>query len=289
MGRRARQNSPAPRSPVDVGRILAERNPSLHRRLGALGVALLRLAIHERELNATVGSSAGMTPVEFADTALRALGVRLVIEGREHLRLARRPVVCANHPTGAIEGLALISALFHTLGSCKVPTNDLLCLIAPLEPIIVPVRHGALTRASAGRFARAYAGDEPLLLFPAGVTARLRAGRLRESPWRSSFVTRARESGRQLLPVAVSGRNSSLFYRIHSLRRLFGVRLNIEMALLVHEMYRRRGDTVTVRFLNPREPTADHPDRRAGDRVVAATLQHDVEREAARLPQGRTA
>ncbi|TVQ23046.1 MAG: acyltransferase [Spirochaetaceae bacterium] len=283
---------PTPPGPIDVGAILADRNPSLHKRLKPLGVWLLRAAIHERKLNAAMASFAGTGPGEFAETALGHLGVSVRTEGLEYLRAAHRPVVCANHPTGAVEGLALIAALWRSRGACRVPANDLLCLIAPLEPIIVPVRHGALSRASADEFVRAFAEDDPLLTFPAGVTAREHGGRLREYPWRASFVTRARATGRDLLPAAVSGRNSRRFYTIHRLRRLFGVSLNIEMTLLVDEMLRRRGDTVVVRFLPPHRLRDDRQGLRAGDdrqggrtgdERLARAIQREVEQTAANL------
>jgi putative hemolysin len=283
MGELKATNRTAAPGPIDVGVILADRNPSLHRRLKPLGVWLLRAAIHERKLNAAVAVLSGASPGEFADTVLRYLGVSVQTEGLEHLRAAYRPVVCANHPTGAVEGLALIAALWRSRGACRVPANDLLCLIAPLAPIIVPVRHGSLSRASAREFVRAFAGDEPLLTFPAGVTARERGGRLREYPWRASFVKRARATGRDLLPAAVSGRNSPTFYTIHRLRRLFGVSLNIEMALLVDEMLRRRGDTVVVRFLPPRRLRDDRQGGRTGDECLARQIQRDVEQTAANL------
>ncbi len=273
--------------PIDVGSILADRSPSLRRRLTPLGIRLLRAAIHEREINAAVARYAGVSPADFAGAALSYLGISVRTEGLDHLHAASRPVVCANHPSGAIEGLALIDALCRHRGACRVPANDLLCLFAPLRPIIVPVRHGALSRASAAEFDSVFAGDEPILLFPAGVTARERGGRLREYPWRASFVTRARVFGRELLPVAVSGRNSPAFYTIHRLRRLFGVSLNIEMALLADEMFRRRGDTVVVRFLPPRAATPGSAADRSDDARTAAAVQRDVACSAATLDSRR--
>ena len=276
-----RRQEPATR--IDIAGILAERSPTLHRRLSPLGLRVLRLIAHERRLNAVTQRTGHLDAASFVDTILRRLDITVRVEGVEHLARARRPVVCSNHPSGAIEGLALMSALWRHAGGCLVPANDLLCLLAPLAPIIVPVRHGALSRASAEGFSAAFGGESPILVFPAGVTAREYGGRLRESPWRASFVTRARATGRDLLPVAVSGRNSRVFYAIHKIRRVLGVRLNVEMAMLVHEMFRRRGDTVIARFLAPHRSGGDEgPDRHA-DQLLASEIQARVEREAAGL------
>jgi putative hemolysin len=268
---------------IDIDRLFAERNPSLRRRLTPVGIALLRAVIHERRLNRTVRDAETMTPAEFSRRTLRRLGIAVRVEGVANLRAAARPVVCANHPTGGVEGLALIGVLFDYLGGCKVPANDLLRLLPPLVPVVVPVRHGALTRERAGAIAELFAGDDPVLLFPAGVTARFRGTRLREAPWRHSFVTRARVSGRQILPVAVSGRNSRLFYAIHKLRRLFGIGLNIEMMMLVRELFRRGGETLVLRFLPPRDVPARDRNTRVVDIEFARSLQREVEREASQL------
>jgi putative hemolysin len=178
---------------IDIDRLFAERNPALRRRLTPVGMALLRFVIYERRLNRIIRNTDSMQPEEFARKILRRLGITVQVEGAENFKMARRPIVCANHPTGGIEGLALIGVLVEHLGRCKVPANDLLRLLPPLMPMVVPVRHGALTRERAGAIAELFEGDDPVLLFPAGVTARLRGRRLREAPWRHSS-SRARAS-----------------------------------------------------------------------------------------------
>lgn len=264
---------------IDIASILAERAPDLVRRLPPGTSALLRLVLHERLLNALLPGYDGYEPGEFCEAVLDRLSVTVRIENRHYLEVARRPVVCANHPSGGIEGLALISALFQTRHACLFPGNDLLGLLSPLAPVIVPVDRARPNRAHAAGFERAFAGDAPILVFPAGVTARVYAGVLREFPWAPTFVTRARRHNREVLPVWVSGRNSPHFYLIHKLRRVFGVSLNLEMTLLLDELLRRRGDRVTLRFGPPRE--VDHPavdgDLRASDRRFAEQLRREVE------------
>ncbi len=264
---------------IDIAAILAERAPDLARRLPPGTYALLRLVLHERLLNALLTGYQSYGPGEFCEAVLDRLRVTVRIENRHYLEAARRPVVCANHPSGGIEGLALILALSRTRGGCLFPGNDLLSLLPPLAPIIVPVDRGRPKRAHAAAFERAFAGDAPILVFPAGVTARVYAGVLREFPWAPTFVTRARRHSRDVLPVWVSGRNSRHFYLIHKLRRTFGVSINVEMTLLLDELLRRRGDRVTLRFGPPRE--VDHPavdrDPRASDRRFAEQLRREVE------------
>lgn len=267
--------SPSDRRPVDVEGLLGEGAPGILERLPPGVVPLLRLAAHERLLNVAVNATRQMSPLEFCEKILRRLSVTVRIENEEELRQAERPVVCANHPSGGLEGLALMAAVCRTHGGCLVPANALLGILPPLAPLIVPVNRSHPSRESAAAVDRAFAGDAPIIVFPAGVTARVRGGRLREFPWASTFVTRARLYGRQILPVHADGRNSWHFYLIHKLRRLFGITLNLEMFLLVDELLRRRGDTITLTFLPPRRVPETNDRNR--DRAYAELLRRGVE------------
>jgi putative hemolysin len=258
---------------IDILRLLRERSPALARRLPPGAAFLLRTVAHQQLINDIIKASQGLSPGAFCDHILRRLEISVAVENEEHLRDALRPVVCSNHPTGGVEGLALISTLLRVRGACRVPANDLLCLVSPLAPVLVPVNRGNPTRDGMNAFLRAFGGDDPILVFPAGVTARMRGGILREYPWESAFLTHARRTGRDILPVWVSGMNSSHFYLIHRLRRVLGLSVNLEMALLVDELLRRKGETVVLRFLPGR---AAWGAGQAEDRRQCEAIQKEV-------------
>ncbi len=286
--------------------LVRERNPRLARRLPVGTGAALRLVTRERTLNREIADAVSLDAAradatsvntssniassrfapsgpervrEFCDRTLARLDVSVKIEGGEHLRDADRPIVCANHPTGGVDGLALISAIIAIRGRCRVPANDLLNLVTPLQPVILPVNRGRPSRERVASLLHAFQGADPILVFPAGVTARIHAGVLKERAWESTFVTRARQTGRALVPVHVSGRNSRRFYLIHRVRTALGIDFNLEMALLVDELFRRGGETVVLRFLPPRY--AGSTDRN-GDRVQATAIRREVERAGKR-------
>ncbi|TVR67814.1 MAG: hypothetical protein EA427_12455 [Spirochaetaceae bacterium] len=294
---------------IDVMQLLRERNPSLAARLPRGAGSILRLVAHEGKINRTLARAkrlearpgdarpgdaryrnAGYRHTRqrnarecdlervrlFCDHVLSDLGISLRTEQEEYLREATRPVVCANHPTGGVEGLALISTILRVRGTCRVPANDLLNLVSPLIPVILPVNRARPAGEHARALLEAFHGTDPILVFPAGVTARVEGGVLRERPWESAFVTRARRTGREIVPVRVSGRNSDRFYRIHRVRRALRIGFNLEMALLVDELFRRRGETVVLRFLPPRGVNARGT--RSDDRRQAAAIRREVER-----------
>jgi putative hemolysin len=86
-----------------------------------------------------------------------------------------------------------------------------------------------------------YASEQPILLFPAGRTARFRDHRLQDFPWAKSFVKKSREFQRPIVPVHISGRNSRFFYFIWRARTFLGIKPNLEMFLLVDELFKQRG------------------------------------------------
>ncbi len=236
------------RRAFDLRRILSERNPRLLNRLPPGVLALARSLTHEHLVNAVLTARSGLEAAEFCEYVLRRLEITLKLENSRYLEDAERPVICANHPSGGLEGVALIAAILRIRGSCRVPANDLLATVEPLGPLIVGVNRARPSVADMRELSAAYQGNEPMLIFPAGVTARVYGGVLREYPWETSFVTRARRADRDIVPVWVSGRNSRHFYLIHRIRRVLGIGFNLEMGLLVDELLRRRGDTLTLRF-----------------------------------------
>ncbi len=274
------QTQPHALKVFDVEAAFRARNPALARLLPPGTFALLRAVLHEPLVNWGIHRYGAGDALTFCRKVLDHLNIRVELERGDRLRECPRPVVCANHPSGGIEGLVLIAEILQAHGRLSLPANELLGMIPALAPLIVPIDRYRGNRGVARRYADAFAADPPVLVFPAGRTARIRAGRLREYPWAKSFVTAARRHDRVVLPVWVSGRNSALFYGIHRARRALGVSLNVEMLLLVDELLRRRGDVVTVRFGAPR-PARDlvesDPVLHRADRRVAFALQREVE------------
>lgn len=275
-------------SVLDSRRMFRERAPDLARKLPPGTFMLLRRVFHEKLVNTMLLDLLHLDAVRFCDRVLSILNISVQVEGREHLDRSTRPVIAANHPTGAVDGLVLIAEVLRSRGNLLVPANEILMRLTPLEPFILPIDRYRGNFRVARSYAAAYEGDAPLLVFPAGRTARKRAGLLREYPWQKSFVTHSRRSGREIVPVWISGENSKLFYRLYRIRTALGIGLNIEMLFLIGELLRRRGDRVTVRFARAVSAGAGVEDEQHGgallpvaDRQRAGHLQRFVERELA--------
>ena len=233
---------------IDVMELLRSKNPRLAGRLPGVFARVLRWVAHESTLNRGIHRMASLSGCEFVDAVLDRLEIGVEVTGVENLPGSPRIVVCANHPTGGIDGLIIMSLLCRRYGSVRVPANDMLLVLGGLGELLVPVdKHGS-NATHVRAYQAMYASEYPVLLFPAGRTARPVGDKLREFPWNKAFVKQARLSGRPIVPVQLSGRNSWRFYFLWRLRRALGIKANLEMFLLVDELLRRRGESRHVRI-----------------------------------------
>lgn len=260
---------------VDVMELLRAKNSRLARRFPGGLVGMLKRLSHESTLNRAIVRMAGLCGCEFVDAVLARLEITFEVTGMERLPDSPHFVACANHPTGGIDGLIMMSLLCRRYGSVRVPANDLLMVLGGLGELLVPVdKHGS-NAANLRAYQQMYASGYPVLLFPAGRTARPLGGALREFPWNKAFVKQARLSGRKIVPVYLSGKNSRRFYFFWRLRRAFGIKANLEMFLLVDELLRRRGERRHVRIGAP-QPAQVGLAGAVGDQRRAESLRREV-------------
>ena len=74
--------------------------------------------------------------------------------------------------------------------------------------------------------------------------------------WKKTFVTKAIESRRDIIPMFFSGENSRRFYRLANLRKRLGIKVNIETFLLPDEMFRKKGSAFDLYIGEPIPYTA---------------------------------
>jgi putative hemolysin len=115
--------------------------------------------------------------------------------------------------------------------------------------IFLPVNKvGSFGRESARLLEEAYASDCQLLNFPAGICSRKINGVITDFEWQKSFIIKAVNHQRDVVPCFFSGRNSSFFYNLSNIRTRLGVKLNIEMLYLADEMFRQKGKDIDIYF-----------------------------------------
>ncbi len=207
--------------------------------------------IRQDELNELLRHNYPRRGADFCRGVFDDLGVTIRVANPSQLPPTdcRRVIIVSNHPLGGLDGMALIDIFTrHYGGKVHFIVNDLLMAVEPLSDVFVPVNtHTAQSRRTICTIEDVLAGDDPVLIFPAGLCSRLGAdGNIADLEWRKTFVTMACQYRRDIVPVYFGGANSPAFYRTARRRQRMGLRFNFEMVLLPREVFRSKGKTFDV-------------------------------------------
>ncbi|WP_369039805.1 lysophospholipid acyltransferase family protein [Stenotrophomonas maltophilia] len=222
---------------------LQQRFPDwFHGRRGQLARPLLRSVGRWSRLDRIedfLRRNAGLRGFDFVAAGLDFIGGQYQVDPAALARIpaSGRLLIVANHPSGALDALALLDAVGRIRRDVRIIANDLLGAIGPLQELLLPVRilGGKVQRGSLHAVEQALAAEQCVIVFPAGEVSRLSLLGIRDGRWQRGFVRFARAAGAPVLPVRVQARNSALFYGASTLFKPAGT------ALLAREMFARRG------------------------------------------------
>lgn len=232
---------------IDIDKVIASKSPRLQRALPRFVIRYLKRIIHQDEINEVLQKHGHKQGVDFIDEALKVMQVTYSVRGIENLKSDGRYLFASNHPLGGLDGMILIHLLGKRYPEVKFPVNDLLMHITQLHNIFIPInKHGAQNSQNVKLMDATFASDAQVLYFPAGLCSRKQHGRIEDLEWKKSFIVKAIQHKRDVVPVFFSGRNSNFFYNLARLRTFLGIKANIEMLYLVNEMFKQKGKSITV-------------------------------------------
>lgn len=243
---------------IDLEEVLRQRIPKLSKFIPRMVVEWMKRTICQDRLNEILQENAGLEGADFCRGALKSLDISVSARNSRLMPdpSKRRVIYVSNHPLGGLDGLALIDFVQrHHGGKCFFVVNDLLMAVKPLESVFLPVnKHGSQNRDNIRAIENAFAGDDPIIMFPAGMVSRLRkytefgksVNKVRDLDWQKMFVNKAVEYKRDVIPLFFSGENSRQFYRMARLRQRLGIKFNFEMIYLPREMVRKQGSDLSV-------------------------------------------
>ena len=238
---------------VDIEKVIRGKSQKLADRLPRCVINYIKKIIHQDEINRLLLENREYTGVEFATHILKDLDVsyRVHFSGKRPAPDGRY-IFVSNHPLGGLDGMILISYIGSSFGNVKFIVNDLLMYIKPLAPVFVPVnKYGRMRHDNTRMFQETFDSDSQILYFPAGLCSRLIKGKVTDLDWKKTFVTKAIESRRDIIPMFFSGENSRRFYRLANLRKKLGIKVNIETFLLPDEMFRKKGSAFDLYIGEP--------------------------------------
>jgi putative hemolysin len=237
---------------IDIEKAIRSGENKTLRSLPGFIINLLRKFVCEDEINATIYRSRHLTGVPFLIDVLDAWNVKVNITGGDNLPPAGRFIFAANHPVGGVDALSIFSTIYKYYPSVVSPANQLLNYIPNLRPLVFGLDvFGKASRDTASKLDELYESDVQIMIFPAGEVSRRNRGIISDIVWQKSFITKAVQHRRDVIPVHISGRNSNLFYNVASLRKKLGIKMYIETLLLPREMIRQRNTTTTVTLGKP--------------------------------------
>ncbi len=237
---------------LDVDKILADKNPKIHRVLPQFVIRYLKRIVHQDDINEILRNFSDLRGAAFNDAALGFMGIRYRAHGVENLPKGGRNIFVSNHPLGGLDGMVFMSELSKHFPAIKFPVNDILLYIENYGDIFLPVNKvGSFGRDAARLMDEAYASDYQLLNFPAGICSRKIKGVITDLPWQKSFIVKAVQHQRDIVPCYFAGRNSSFFYNLANFRTAIRFKMNIEMLYLADEMFRQKGKDIDVYFGEP--------------------------------------
>ncbi|MCF0200352.1 MAG: 1-acyl-sn-glycerol-3-phosphate acyltransferase [Bacteroidales bacterium] len=242
---------------IDLRKVFEAKVPKLMKCMPNFVFRKIQRLLHEDDINYILTTYKDLQGVDFINTVLdEYFHLNLIVEGLDNLKESPRVVVASNHPLGGLDGMALIGVVANNRGETLTPVNDFLMFIPNLRPIFIPVNKvgsGVANRSENVRlFNETFESDKTLCYFPFGLCSRkTKDGKIMDLDWKKTFVTKAKQFQRDIVPVHIEGRNSKFFYNLAYWRKKLHIKANLEMAFLVDEFFKQRDQTMKISFGKP--------------------------------------
>lgn len=237
---------------IDIDTVVEQSNSRRLNSLPGFTIKWIKKIIRQEEMNQILTKYSGCVGKEFLPKIIEEFNITIDVDGMENLPESGRCFFISNHPFGIIDGLVLTKIVADKYGELKSIGNEVFMLIPHLRPLIAAVNvFGRNSKEYISDLENIYDSDVPITHFPAGEVSRLYDGRIQDCRWQKSFITKAIAFKRDIVPFYIRGRNSGLFYFISLVRRILGIKANIELILLPREMFRKKNKTIKVKVGSP--------------------------------------
>lgn len=278
LGKNAELSSPArafPQNEVLSSRELAE---ILHRHPNNPLVTFAGWTLRLDEINDIYGHCSHLAVDDFLPKLFDTLriDVQTVDSALERIPEQGPVVIVANHPLGALDGVALLWAVRQRRPDAKIMGNFVLQRVKPLAEALISVNpfdtNGVTSENLGGirQTLRHIQNGGALVVFPAGeVSATLVKGLGPvDRRWDDSVMKIIQRTNAEVIPAYIGGRNSSLFYaagKIHP---------RLRTVLLPSELLRKRDSSIAISFAKPvsRRIIESLPDPAALGRFLRSTV-----------------
>ncbi len=237
---------------IDIEKAIRNGSSRFFKSLPRFVIKLIIKIISQEELNSTIYNNREKNGVPFINGVLHDWNVKVEIKGAENVPPSGRFIFVGNHPVGGMDALSILSMIYNFFPDVVSPSNELLKTIPNLRPLILGLNvFGRSTKDTANKINELFESDIQVMMFPAGEVSRRKKGIISDPVWQKSFISKAIQHKRDIIPVFIEGRNSDFFYNVANLRKFLGIKMYIETLLLPREMLKQRNSTITINIGKP--------------------------------------
>ncbi|MDR0743955.1 MAG: 1-acyl-sn-glycerol-3-phosphate acyltransferase [Tannerella sp.] len=241
---------------IDVKQVLRSKLKDKADKIPKFVVNYLIRIIHQDEINEILRRYKDLQGVGFMEALVEDyFKVELNIKQEENLPPPgeKKYIFVSNHPLGGFDGICLSYFIGKRYNNkVKYFVNDLLLAIPNLRSIFVPInKHGSQSRDAVKKMEEAYQSDNQIITFPAGLCSRKHKGVIGDLEWKKSFIQKAIEHKRDVVPIYFEGRNSNFFYRLANIRAFFNIKMNLEMLYLPDELFKQKNKSFGIHIGKP--------------------------------------
>ena len=232
---------------IDVMKTFRESNPKLARTIPRFATRWVEKLIYQDQMNTVINKYIDYVGVEFQPKVIEELNLKIDVQGLENLPESSRGFYASNHPFGILDGLILTYFVGQKYGDLRAIGNDAFLLIPELKPLIAAVNvYGRSSKEYISELDKVYKSDVAITHFPAGEVSRVYNGKIQDAPWQKSFITKAVQSERDVIPFYFHGQNTPLFYKIFRFRNFFRIKINFELVLLPRELFKKKDNKIRL-------------------------------------------
>ncbi len=234
---------------INIATIINDINSRKLKRLPGFIIKWIEIIIRQDEMNQILTKYSDYPGLDILTKIIEELNIKIEVYGIENLPENSRCFFLSNHPFGLIDGLVLTKIVGDKYHVLKSIGNEAFMYVPHLRPFIAAVNvFGKNPKEYITALENIYDSDVPITHFPSGEVSRLYNGKIQDCQWHKSFITKAVSHKRNIVPFYIYGRNSRFFHFISFVRRVLGIKSNIEFIMLPREMFRKRNKTIRIKI-----------------------------------------
>lgn len=235
---------------IELKNIIKDKNPKFMNKypkfIQDLFVFIINLFFREEDINNYLEILKDKKNFDFIDTLFDLLDFSFFVSSKEKVRIPSegRLIIIANHPLGALDGLALLKIVSEIREDVCIVANDLILNIENIKELIIPINYYSYRdrKSNYAKIDDAIKNEKVVILFPSQRVSRFGWNGIKDGFWKKGAVKLSSRYQVPILPMYIDGRNSLFFYFVS----LFSEK--ISSFLLPNEVFNKRQKDITIKI-----------------------------------------